>query len=147
MEVNGTNRKLGRRCRGFTLIELLVVLVILGLLAGLAGPRVLRYLNDAKTDTARLQIEELGAGLDLYYLDHGRYPTTEEGLAALVEPPGGTSGWNGPYLKKPVLPEDPWGQAYAYRSPGRHAEYDLFTLGADRSEGGTGDAVDVVSWR
>lgn len=135
------------RSRGFTLIELLVVLVILGLLAGLAGPRVLGYLNKAKTDTARLQIEELGAGLDLYYLDMGRYPTTEQGLDALVERPSGADGWNGPYLKKPRIPEDPWGREYHYRSPGEHGAYDLYTLGADAAEGGEGDNQDVVSWR
>ena len=135
-----------RRYAGFTLIELLVVLVILGLLAGLAGPRVLGYLNKAKTDTARLQIEELGAGLDLYYLDMGRYPTGEQGLAALVEQPAGVQGWNGPYLKKPTIPDDPWGNEYRYEAPGEHGPYDLYTLGADAAQGGEGDNRDVVSW-
>ena len=135
-----------RRQGGFTLIELLVVLVILGLLAGLAGPRVLGYLNKAKTDTARLQIEELGAGLDLYYLDLGRYPTTAQGLDALVEKPAGVEGWNGPYLKKPTIPDDPWGNDYHYEAPGEHGPYDLYTLGADAARGGEGDNRDVVSW-
>lgn len=135
------------RSRGFTLIELLVVLVILGLLAGLAGPRVLGYLSKAKTDTARLQLEELGAALDLYYLDMGRYPSTEQGLKALVERPAGAESWNGPYLKKPRIPEDPWGREFRYRSPGEHGAYDLYTLGADAAEGGEGDNQDVVSWR
>ncbi|TQE99719.1 MAG: type II secretion system protein GspG [Spiribacter salinus] len=133
--------------RGFTLIELLVVLVILGLVAGVAGPRVLQYLDKAKTDTARLQVEELGASLDLFYLDQGRYPSTEEGLRALVEPPTGMQSWNGPYLKKPTLPQDPWGRDYRYRSPGEHGRYDLFTLGADNAEGGTGNDQDVTSWQ
>jgi len=133
--------------RGFTLIELLVVLVILGLVAGVAGPRVLQYLDSAKSDTARLQIEELGASLDLFYLDQGRYPTTEEGLRVLVDQPTGMANWNGPYLKKPKLPEDPWGRDYRYRSPGEHGRYDLFTLGADNAESGTGADQDVTSWQ
>ena len=139
-----------RRARpvaGFTLIELLVVLVILGLLAGLAGPRVLSYVSAAKTDTATLQIEELGAVLDLYYLDFGKFPETSEGLVVLAENSSNDARWNGPYLKKPVVPDDPWGRPYVYRSPGEHGEYDLYSLGADNAEGGTGDSQDVVSWR
>jgi general secretion pathway protein G len=143
-----TNRKFFPRYRenGFTLIELLVVLVILGLLAGLVGPQVLRYLGGAKSDTAKLQIEELGAGLDLYHLETGNYPTPEQGLAALVEQPVGTSNWNGPYLKKRTIPKDPWGNDYHYRSPGENGMYDLYSLGQDNMEGGEGDAADVVSW-
>lgn len=132
--------------RGFTLIELLVVLVILGLLAGLVGPQVLRYLGSAKSDTAMLQIEELGAGLDLYHLEVGRYPTTEEGLKALVEQPTGISKWNGPYLKKKSIPLDPWGNEYHYRSPGEQGMYDLYSLGNDNMDGGEGNNADVVSW-
>ena len=132
--------------RGFTLIELLVVLVILGLLAGLVGPQVLRYTGSAKSDTARLQIEELGAGLDLFHLETGRYPTTEEGIIALVERPAGVSGWHGPYLKKKRIPVDPWGNAYHYRSPGEQAMYDLYSLGSDNMEGGEDNDADVVSW-
>jgi len=131
---------------GFTLIELLVVLMILGLLAGVAGPRVLRYLGGAKTDTATLQIEEFGAGLDLFHLEVGRYPTTEEGLRALSEQPSGLRGWNGPYLKKKQIPIDPWGNDYRYRYPGENGSYDLFSLGRDNSEGGEGEDADVVSW-
>lgn len=148
-EVQGmTQRKTSslNKKEGFTLIELLVVLVILGLLAGLVGPQVLRYLGGAKSDTARLQIEELGAGLDLYHLETGRYPNTEEGLAALVEQPVGVSNWNGPYLKKKTLPKDPWGNEYQYRSPGEHGMYDLYSLGQDNQEGGEGEAADIVSW-
>ena len=142
------NRKYSQpyRGNGFTLIELLVVLVILGLLAGLVGPQVLRYLGGAKSDTARLQIEELGAGLDLYHLETGRYPTTEEGLSALVEQPAGISNWNGPYLKKKTVPGDPWGNEYHYRSPGENGMYDLYSLGQDNMEAGEGDAADIVSW-
>ena len=143
-----TNGKISPLYRenGFTLIELLVVLVILGLLAGLVGPQVLRYLGGAKSDTAKLQIEELGAGLDLYHLETGNYPTTEEGLDALVEQPVGASNWNGPYLKKKTIPKDPWGNDYHYRSPGENGMYDLYSLGQDNMEGGEGDAADVVSW-
>jgi general secretion pathway protein G len=132
--------------RGFTLIELLVVLVILGLLAGLVGPQVLRYLGSAKSDTAMLQIEELGAGLDLYHLEVGRYPTTDEGLMALVEQPTGASRWNGPYLKKKRIPADPWGNEYHYRSPGEQGRYDLYSFGNDNMDGGEGDNADIVSW-
>jgi general secretion pathway protein G len=131
---------------GFTLIELLVVLVILGLLAGLVGPQVMKYLGSAKTDSARLQIEDLAASLDLYRLEVGRYPTTQEGLEALVEAPPGASNWNGPYLKKRQIPKDPWGNEYHYRSPGEHGPFDLYSLGADDSEGGDGENQDVVSW-
>ena len=136
-----------RRAAGFTLIELLVVLVILGLLAGLAGPRVLKYVTKAKTDTAELQIEELGAVLDLYFLDFGQYPTTAQGLIVLAENASNDARWNGPYLKKPVVPDDPWGRPYVYRSPGEHGDYDLYTLGSDNAEGGNGDSRDVVSWK
>ena len=132
--------------RGFTLIELLVVLVILGLLAGLVGPQVLRYTGSAKSDTAKLQIEELGAGLDLFHLEVGRYPTTEEGLKALVAQPTGVSTWHGPYLKKKTIPKDPWGNDYHYRSPGEQSVYDLYTFGSDNMEGGEGNDKDVVSW-
>ncbi len=134
------------RQRGFTLIELLVVLVILGLLAGLVGPQVLRYTGTAKSDTARLQIEELGAGLDLYHLEVGRYPNTEEGLKSLIEQPAGAEVWNGPYLKKKRIPNDPWGNPYLYESPGKNGLYDLYSLGADNAEGGEGNDADVVSW-
>ena len=131
---------------GFTLIELLVVLVILGLLAGLVGPRVLGYLGGAKSDTAALQIEEFGAGLDLFHLEVGRYPTSEEGLQALVEKPAGVVVWNGPYLKKKRIPNDPWNNEYHYQSPGENGPYDLYSLGADNTEGGEDDNQDVVSW-
>lgn len=131
---------------GFTLIELLVVLVILGLLGGLVGPRVLKYLGGAKTDTAELQIVELGTGLDLFHLEVGRYPTTEEGLGALVAEPTGVENWQGPYFKKNEVPADPWGNSYHYRSPGEHGEYDLYSLGADNAHGGEGVNTDIVSW-
>jgi general secretion pathway protein G len=136
----------GRTGSGFTLIELLVVLMILGLLAGLVGPRVLKYMGGAKSDTARLQIEELGGGLDLFHLEVGRYPTTEEGLEALSKAPPGASNWNGPYLKKKDIPPDPWGRPYHYRSPGENGDYDLYSLGRDNANGGEGEDEDIVSW-
>ena len=139
-------QKQKQRQIGFTLIELLVVLVILGLLAGLVGPQVLRHLGGAKSDTAQLQISELGAGLDLFHLEVGRYPSSSEGLQALVEAPSSASNWHGPYLKKSRLPNDPWGNEYNYRFPGEHGPYDLFSYGADSVEGGEGDNRDIVSW-
>ncbi len=134
------------RSGGFTLVELLVVLVILGMLAGLVGPRVMKYVGESKSKTARLQIEELGAGLDLFLLDAGRYPSSEDGLQALVEAPANTENWNGPYLKKSRIPKDPWGHEYQFASPGENGPYDLLTLGADNAEGGTGENQDVKSW-
>ena len=135
-----------RRQRGFTLIELLVVLVILGLLAALAGPKVIGYLGGAKSDTAQLQIEEFGSALDLYHLEVGKYPSTQEGLQALVQQPSGVEKWKGPYLKKKEVPKDPWGNDYKYESPGQHGPYDLSSLGADGKEGGDGANKDLVSW-
>jgi len=131
---------------GFTLLELLVVLVILGLLASLVGPQVLRHVGSSKTQTAALQIEELGAALDLYRLEVGRYPSSQQGLEALVKQPSGVSNWNGPYLKKNVVRKDPWGNDYHYRFPGEQGEYDLYSLGADDREGGEGENQDVRSW-
>ena len=132
--------------RGFTLIELLVVLVILGLLASLVGPRVMKHLGESKSKTAVLQIEELSNALDLYRLETGTYPTTEQGLRALVEQPVGADQWNGPYLRKATIRNDPWGQPYQYRYPGEHGDFDIFSLGADNSQGGDGENRDVLGW-
>ncbi|WP_116475457.1 type II secretion system major pseudopilin GspG [Zobellella maritima] len=131
---------------GFTLLELLVVLVILGLLASLVGPQVFKQLGGSKTKTASLQIKELGTALDLYRLEVGRYPSSSEGLEALLTRPTDTRGWNGPYLTKKNIPRDPWGNDYQYRNPGQYGEYDLFSLGSDNQEGGEGEARDVGSW-
>ena len=131
---------------GFTLIELLVVLVILGLLAGLVGPRIMKQLGKAKSSTAKLQIEDLGAGLDIFYLDNGRYPTTQESMNALVQKPPGFDNWNGPYLKKTKVPKDPWSNEYHYQSPGENGEYDLYSYGADNQPGGDGKNKDINSW-
>jgi len=132
--------------RGFTLLELLVVLVILGLLAGLVGPQVMNQLEGAKSKTAILQMEELSAALDLYRLDVGRYPDTDQGLGALIEQPSGTLSWNGPYLKKGVIRNDPWGYPYVYQSPGKQAPFELSSLGADNQPGGDGENRDLHSW-
>ncbi len=134
-----------RRRSGFTLIELMVVLLILGLLAALVAPRVLNRLGQSKQKIAKTQIEMLSAALDQFKLDVGRYPTTEEGLKALIENPG-VDGWNGPYLRKKKIPKDPWGRPYIYKCPGEHGEYDLYSLGADGKEGGTGENADITSW-
>jgi general secretion pathway protein G len=128
-------RAAGRFRSGFTLIEMLVVLGIIGLIVGLVGPRVLNYLNDAKVKTAHIQIENLASTLDLFYLDMGRYPTTEEGLNALVQRPNDAAVWNGPYLKAASPPKDPWGHAYTYRSPGQNGPYDIGSVGPDGRDG------------
>lgn len=135
------------RQRGMTLIELLVVLVILGLIASLAGPQVMKYLGSAKTDTAKQQIHLLDEVLDGYKLDNTRYPTTQEGLDALVKAPAGASNWRGPYLKKNTVPKDPWGNDYKYLSPGEQGRnYDIVSLGADGKPGGEGENKDINSW-
>ena len=139
-------RQVARAQAGFTLIELLVVLVILGLLAALAGPRVISYLGGATADTARLQVQNFKSALDLYRLDTGVYPTTQEGLQALVRSPGNAPGWKGPYIDSPALPADPWGNGYLYKAPGEHGAYDLYSLGSDKAPGGNGEAADVTSW-
>jgi general secretion pathway protein G len=133
-----------RHSRGFTLIELLVVLVILTLLAGLVGPRVLDQLGGAKSKTAKIQISEIEQSLDLFKLDVGRYPSDAEGLRALVERPATAQGWTAPYLKK-GLPTDPWGAAYLYKNPGRNGGPDVFSLGADGKPGGDGENADVYN--
>lgn len=128
---------------GFSLLELLVVLAILALLAGLVAPRVIGYLGGAKTDTAKMQLRNIESALDLYRLDAGRYPAS---LDALIAQPTGEERWRGPYLKKATGLTDPWGEPFKYRIPGQHGEYDLFSLGADKTEGGDGEDQDITSW-
>ena len=132
-----------RRSRAFTLIELLAVIAILGLIAAFAVPQVLKWVSGARSDSARIQIEALGSSIDLYRLEVGTFPPT---LEALVEKPNGADRWNGPYIKKKVIPKDPWGNSYIYRYPGNNGEYDLVSLGDDNSEGGEGEQKDIVSW-
>ena len=133
---------LKRRNAGFTLIELLVVLVILTLLAGLVGPRVMNQLGGAKSKTAALQIADLEKSLELFKLDVGRYPATTEGLDALLNRPASANGWNGPYIKGNV-PNDPWGKPYVFSSPVSNGGVDIMTLGADGAAGGTGENADI----
>jgi len=135
-----------RKNRGFSLIELLVVLVILGLLAGVVAPQVMKHVGKAKSDSARLQIDDLGAAIDLYYLELGDYPTTAQGLSALIVAPANASNWNGPYLKKKKVPKDPWNRDFIYKSPGDNGDYDLSTLGKDNQKGGIKEDKDIFSW-
>ncbi|MGE5820398.1 MAG: type II secretion system major pseudopilin GspG [Deltaproteobacteria bacterium] len=134
-----------RSSSGFTLIELIVVVVIIGLLAGLVLPQFIRQEEKAKLKAARAQIELLATALDTFRLDVGRYPTSEEGLQALRQKPGGLERWDGPYLKKDI-PLDPWGKPYNYKSPGDHGPYDIISYGADGVPGGDGDNRDITSW-
>lgn len=145
--VAGTIRTLSQRVsgRGFTLLELLVVMVILGLLAAYVAPRYFSQVGKSEVKAARVQIEAFGKALDQYRLDVGRYPTTEQGLNALITRPENESRWDGPYLSKAV-PPDPWGRPYLYKYPGQHGEYDLVSLGTDGQPGGSGQAADIVSW-
>ena len=131
--------------KGFTLIELLVVMVIIGLLAALVGPKLFSRLGKGKQSAAKAQIEMFGQALDQFRLDIGRYPTTSEGLEALIKDPG-IEGWDGPYLRKNVIPKDPWGKPYEYQSPGSRGDYDLYSYGKDGSPGGEGEDKDVTSW-
>lgn len=133
------------RSAGFTLLELLVVIVIIGLLAAYVGPKYFSQLGKSEVTVARAQIEAFEKSLDTYRLDVGRYPTTEEGLNALMAaPPTAAGKWNGPYLKKGV-PPDPWGHPYQYRAPGTKGDYEIVSLGKDGQPGGTGDAADISS--
>ncbi|MBA4742643.1 MAG: type II secretion system major pseudopilin GspG [Azoarcus sp.] len=134
-----------RRSIGFTLVELLVVLAILGLLAGLVGPRVLSQLDGAKSKTAVVQIKDLEQAVEIFKLDVGRFPTSDEGLDALISDPG-VNGWNGPYLRR-ELPDDPWGNAFRYESPGRNGDVDIYSYGADNAPGGSGENADLGNWQ
>jgi general secretion pathway protein G len=133
-----------RNDRGFTLVELIVVMVILGMLAALVFPKLIPKVGKGKQSAVKTQIELLGQALDQFRLDTGRYPSTAEGLNALVTDPG-VNGWDGPYLKKGV-PNDTWGRPYHYECPGQHGDYDLLSYGADGSPGGEGENKDLTSW-
>jgi len=131
--------------RGFTLLELLVVMVIIGLLAGYVAPRYFAQIGKSEVKATRAQIDALEKALDQYRLDTGHYPTTEQGLAALVTKPTDEPKWDGPYIKKAV-PLDPWGNAYVFKSPGEHGDVDLLSYGKDGQPGGTGEAADITNW-
>lgn len=133
-----------RQC-GFTLLELLVVVAIIGLLAGYVGPKYFGQLGKAEVKAARAQIDAMEKALDQYRLDVGRYPTSEQGLNALVVQPAGVTKWAGPYLKK-GLPVDPWNKPYLYKSPGEHGEADVYSYGRDGTPGGSGEDADITNW-
>jgi general secretion pathway protein G len=143
LTVRATRRRRSSQA-GFTLVEILVVITIIGLIMALVGPRVLNYLGESKAKAAKIQIESFSSALDLYYLDLGRYPSSNEGLTALTRG-NNAPGWNGPYLRGGVLPNDPWGHGYIYRSPGERAPYEIISLGSDGQEGGSGTAADIAS--
>lgn len=130
---------------GFTLIELLVVLLIIGLLAGLAGPALYNKIKPARHSTAKAQLQNFMNALENYAVDVGDYPDRQEGLQALRSKPAGATGWLGPYINKEI-PNDPWGTPYQYRVPGRNGGYEILSFGADKQEGGEGEARDVLSW-
>jgi general secretion pathway protein G len=135
----------GSAARGFTLLELLVVMVIIGLLAGFVAPRYFAQVGKSQVKVAKAQVDALDKALDQFRLDVGRYPTTEEGLQALVTAPSNEPAWSGPYLKKGV-PADPWGRPYLYAQPGSHGDFDLLSYGKDGRAGGTGEDADVTNW-
>jgi general secretion pathway protein G len=132
-----------RASRGFTLLELVMVLVIIGVILAMVGPRVFTNLGRANSEVARTKIEQIGGQLELFKLDTGRYPTTQEGLAALLAAPSGLANWNGPYIKDAKLLKDAWARDFVYRSPGEKGAYDLLSLGADGKEGGDGENRDI----
>jgi general secretion pathway protein G len=132
--------------QGFTLLELLVVMVIIGLLAGYVAPRYFAQIGKSEVKVAKAQIDALEKALETYRFDVGRYPTTEQGLDALNKAPAGVAKWNGPYLKK-ALPPDPWGQAYIYKQPGDHGDFDIISLGRDGKPGGSGEDADIGNWQ
>ena len=146
LRANWQRRVLRQAEQGFTLVEMLVVITIIALVMGLVGPRVLNYLTQSKVKTAKIQIESLESALDLFFLDAGRYPTSSEGLSALIQRPGSVAVWNGPYLKGNMVPNDPWGAPYIYRSPGQHGSYDIVSHGTNQRDGETGAQAEITSW-
>lgn len=134
------------KASGLTLIELMVVITIIALISAVIAPQVMKHIGTAKSDTAKMQIDDLGAALDLFYLDNGRYPNAEEGLMALVQAPAGMENWNGPYLKKKKVPKDPWQNEYHYEYPGKNGDYDLYSYGKDDAPGGEKEDRDILSW-
>lgn len=136
---------LNSRVKGFTLLELLVVMVIIGLLAAYVGPRYFSQIGKSEIKVVRAQMVAFEQALDQYRLDTGHYPTTAQGLSVLESKPENVKKWDGPYLKK-KLPPDPWGNAYIYRFPGEHSDYDILSYGNDGKSGGDGEAVDIGNW-
>jgi len=134
------------RQAGMTLIEILVVLVLIGIVMGVLGGNFIGKGEKAKGDAAKIEIGQIGQTLDLYKLEIGRYPTTQEGLQALIAAPAGVDRWNGPYWKNKTIPKDPWGNEYKYASPGQHGPFDIVSTGADGKDGGEGPDRDITSW-
>ncbi|MCC6194304.1 MAG: type II secretion system major pseudopilin GspG [Burkholderiales bacterium] len=134
------------RARGMTLIEILVVLVLLGIVMAIVAGNFIGQGEEAKRKAAALEITQIGSTLDLYKLEVGKYPTTQEGLQALITAPAGVNNWNGPYWKKPTLPKDPWGNEYKYTSPGAKMPYEIISYGADGKEGGDAANKDITSY-
>lgn len=136
--------------KGFTLIEIMVVVVIIGVLIGLVAPNILGRVDGARKTAAKADVGVLAQALEMYRLDNSRYPTTDQGLSALVVKPSGSNAprsWNADgYLKGKKVTKDPWGGEYQYVSPGAHSAYDLYSLGADGAEGGDGDGEDIGNW-
>ena len=132
-----------RASRGFTLLELVMVLVIIGVILAMVGPRVFSNVGRANSEVAKAKIGLIGGQLELYKLDVGRYPTSQEGLGALLSAPAGAANWNGPYIRDPKEIKDPWTRDFIYRSPAEKGGYDIISLGADGKEGGEGDNKDV----
>jgi len=141
----GRSRSRKKNQRGFTLVEILVVITIIALIMSLVGPRVLNYLSESKVKAAKIQMQSFASALDLLFLDTGRYPSSAEGLNALMKPTSAMPGWNGPYLKGELVPNDPWGKAYVYRSPTERGKFEIKSFGSDGQEGGTGTATDITS--
>ena len=141
--------KIGKRARarvrGFTLLELLVVIVIIGMLVGYVGPKYFKQVGKSQITVVRDQLHAFGQALDQYRLDAGHYPSTQQGMAALVDKPANETRWDGPYLKK-AIPLDPWGTPYVYKLPGDHGDYDLISYGKDGVPGGTGEDADLGNW-
>ncbi len=131
---------------GFTLLELLIVMIIIGLLAALIGPKMIGRVGESRQTVAKQQIEGFSSALEMYKLDTAKYPTQEQGLEALISQPQGVINWKGSYLKKKLIPKDPWGNNYIYIYPGEHGDYDIISHGADGKSGGDDEDKDVLSW-
>lgn len=135
------------RERGFSFLEIMVVVMIIGILMAIVAPRFMGGVEKAEPRAARVQVEQLSTALDMFRLDVGRYPTSEEGLQALVQRPFGVDRWDGPYLQKSSVPDDPWHNPFHYKAPGESGRrYDLYSLGADNAPGGDGTGRDITSW-